>query len=252
MTEMITNFRHLISPVRFAIESLDITPDPWQEKVLMSPAKRLLLNCSRQSGKSTTSAILALHTALFHPGSLTLVISPSLRQSKLLFKKVIDFRKTLNPKPVLVEDNKLSTIFANGSQITALPGTEGTIRGFSAVSLILEDEASKVSDDTYLSSRPMLATSAGRHILMSTPFGKRGHFFEEWEHGGDSWERIEIPAYDCPRITKDFLAEESKALGDWWFSQEYLCQFRDTTDSLFKYDQVMAALDNDLDPWIME
>jgi hypothetical protein len=201
---------------------------------------------------STTSAILALHTAMYHPGSLILVISPSLRQSRILFKKITDFRKMLRPRPVLLEDNKLSTTFANGSQIVALPGTEGTIRGYSAVTLILEDEAAKVSDDTYLSTRPMLAISNGRHILMSTPFGKRGHFFEEWENGGKSWVRIEIPAQHCPRISEEFLQEEFKSLGDWWFSQEYLCQFRDTTDSLFKYDQVMGSLDDDLEIWSPE
>jgi hypothetical protein len=86
---------------------------------------------------------------------------------------------------------------------------------------------------------------------MSTPFGKRGHFFEEWENGGNSWQRIEIPALGCSRITKEFLEEEKRALGDWWFSQEYLCQFRDTTDSLFKYDDVMASLDDDLEAWEM-
>jgi hypothetical protein len=247
-----TSFRYLISPVHFARECLGTVPDQWQEDVLMSSAKRILLNCCRQSGKSTTSAILALHTAVYHPGSLILVISPSLRQSRILFKKITDFRKMLKPRPVLFEDNKLSTTFANGSQIVALPGTEGTIRGYSSVALILEDEAAKVSDDTYLSTRPMLAISNGRHILMSTPFGKRGHFFEEWENGGKSWVRIEIPAPHCPRISEEFLQEEFKSLGDWWFSQEYLCQFRDTTDSLFKYDQVMESLDDDLEIWAPE
>jgi hypothetical protein len=51
-----------------------------------------------------------------------------------------------------------------------LPGTEATIRGFSAVSLLLVDEAARCSDELYLAIRPMLAVSDGTLWLMSTPF----------------------------------------------------------------------------------
>jgi hypothetical protein len=74
----------------------------------------------------------------------------------------------------------------NGSRIVSLPSKEANIRGFSGVSLIIEDEASRVGDDLYLAMRPMLAVNQGRLILMSTPWGKRGHFFEAWEHGGET------------------------------------------------------------------
>src|SRR5688500_13483424 len=67
-----------------------LDPDPWQEALLRSPASRILLLCSRQSGKSTVTACLALYQALYVPGSLILLLSPSLRQSQELFKKVQD------------------------------------------------------------------------------------------------------------------------------------------------------------------
>ena len=67
--------------------------------------------------------------------------------------------------------------------------------------------------------------SGGRLIAFSTPFGTRGWWYEEWEHGGAGWERFEIPATQCPRIAPAFLAEEQRALGEWWFEQEYLCRF---------------------------
>jgi hypothetical protein len=56
-------------------------------------------------------------------------------------------------------DNEMSSQFPNGSRIVGLPGSEGTIRGFSAVSLLLVDEASRVPDELYLAVRPMLAVS---------------------------------------------------------------------------------------------
>lgn len=237
-----------LDPVEFARETLDFIPDTWQEKALRWSGKRLLLNCSRQSGKSTISAMLGLHRAIFYPGSLILLVSPSLRQSSELFKKVTDELTKLRDPPRRTENNRLSLALENKSRIVSLPSTEATIRGFSGASLIIEDEASRVSDELHFALRPMLAVSGGRLILMSTPFGRRGHFFEAWENGGDTWERIEIKATDCPRITKEFLNEELSALGEWWYKQEYMCQFVETVDQVFSYDHVMAAISGEVEP----
>ena len=65
-----------------------LEPDPWQQRFLRSRGHRILLNCSRQSGKSTMAAMRAVHTALYEPGSLTLLVSPSERQSSELARKV--------------------------------------------------------------------------------------------------------------------------------------------------------------------
>src|ERR1035437_4701637 len=65
-----------------------------------------------------------------------------------------------------------------GSRICSLPGDPKTIRGFSAPALILEDEAAFVDDELFAAIKPMLAVSRGQLILMSTPFGRRGHFFD--------------------------------------------------------------------------
>ncbi len=102
--------------------------------------------------------------------------------------------------------------------------------------------------DLYRAVRPMLAVSGGRLVLMSTPFGKRGHFFEEWINGGEVWQRVRIPALECPRISQEFLNEESRALGDWWYRQEYECDFVDIVDSVFPYEMVMAAISHEVQP----
>jgi hypothetical protein len=82
------------------------------------------------------------------------------------------------------------------------------------------DEASRVSDGLYYAVRPMLAVSRGRLVALSTPFGRRGWFFEEWESGA-RWERHKITAEECPRITSEFLKEEEASLGPRWYKQEY-------------------------------
>ena len=211
---------YALDPVCWSREELSFEPDPWQAEVLRCPGPRQMLNCSRQSGKSTTAGLLALHRAIFYPASLVLLVSPSLRQSGELFRKVTEHLHQLEKPPRLLEDNKLSLTLANRSRVVSLPGTEGTIRGYSGASLIIEDEASRVPDALYYSIRPMLAVSGGRLILMSTPFGRRGHFFAEWTEGG-TWDRTEIPATKCPRISEEFLREERKSLGDFWFSQDW-------------------------------
>ncbi len=242
------DLRWALDPVAFAVEALDITPDPWQEDVLRLAGKRLLLNCSRQSGKSTTTAVLAAHSAIYCPGSTTLLVSPSLRQSSELFRKVTAMLDRLATPPELVEDNKLSCELANGARVVSLPSSAPTVRGFSAIDLLIEDEAAWVPDELYVAIRPMLATSDGRLILMSTPFGKRGHFFQAWENGGDAWKRIEIPASACPRISPAFLAEELRALGEWRFRQEYGCEFTDSEGSIFRYEDVRQSLSAAITP----
>jgi len=237
-----------LDPLFFATHSLGFEPDPWQERVLTWRGKRLLLNCCRQSGKSTTTAILALHRAYYFARSLVLLVSPSLRQSAELFKKVVDFLNLLAIWPQLTEDNRLSLQMTNGSRIVSLPAKEANIRGFSGASLIIEDEASRVSDDLYLAMRPMLAVSHGQLILMSTPWGMRGHFFSQWENGGESWERIKVDVYSCPRISPEFIAEEKASMPDSWFRAEYLGEFTETEDSVFRYDDVRNAFSADIKP----
>ena len=112
-----------------------IAPDDWQAEFLRSAAPRVLLNCSRQIGKSTTAGVLAVHTAVYEPGSLVLLISPGLRQSGEIFRKCLDVYRALG-RPVDAEAETLLRLeLVNGSRILSLPGTEATIRGFSEPSI---------------------------------------------------------------------------------------------------------------------
>lgn len=225
-----------------------IEPDPWQIDVLRSTAKRRILLASRQSGKSTTTAVLALHRILYRPNALVLMLSPSLRQSGELFKKALGLYHASGDIVPAASETALSLTLTNGSRIVSLPGTEGTIRGYSGASLIIEDEASRVLDTLYEAIRPMLATSDGDLVLLSTPFGQRGHFWNAWEHGGDVWERTRVTATDCPRIPAEFLAEERAQLGDLAYRSEYLVEFCDTVESVFASELIHAAIDDTLAP----
>jgi hypothetical protein len=227
--------------------------DRWQERLLRSDAPRILLNCSRQSGKSTMAGIVALHRALTAPGSLVLILAPAERQAKELFSKVAEAYRTLGHVVPAESYRKMGAEFVNGSRIEALPGTEKTIRGFSGVDLLLVDEASRVTDELYYAVRPMLAVSGGRLMMLSTPCGKRGVFFEEWDRGDSSaWERYEVPASQCPRIPEVFLEEERQALPAWIYRQEYECSFEETEDQVFSHELVSAAITDEVTPLFSE
>jgi hypothetical protein len=243
--------RPALDPIGVAREA-GIELDPWQVDCLLDDSPQILMNASRQSGKSTVGAIDAVSTALSYSSALVLLLSPSLRQSTELFRKCLDVYRALDAKVPAAAESALRLELRNGSRIIALPGTEGTVRGYSGAKLIIFDEASRIEDPLYRSVRPMLAVSRGRLRAMSTPFGKRGWWYEEWEYGGAAdaggWSRYKVPATMCPRISPEFLASESRSMPPWFFDQEYMTEFRDTDEQFFDSDSVYGALTDEVAP----
>jgi hypothetical protein len=246
MVELREDLRLALDRVAFA-RALGLEPDPWQERLLRSSSDRVLLNCCRQSGKSTMSGLIALHRALYHPGSLILCLAPALRQSQELFGKVLGFYRDLGRPVAPQAERKLSLELDNDSRIVTLPGTDKTIRGFSGAALLIVDEASRVEDELYFAIRPMLAVSGGSLMMLTTPHGKRGVFYEEWT-GSTGWERYEVPAAECPRISPEFLEEEREALPSWVYRQEYECSFEETEDQVFTTEMVERAVTSEVTP----
>jgi hypothetical protein len=203
---------------------LGFEPDPWQLDVLQSRHHRLLLNCSRQAGKSTVIAVLSLLEALRYRDAVILLLSRSQRQSAELFRKVAEFHRRLKG-PDLKRRTLHELELETGSRVISLPCNPDTIRGYSGVNLLVIDEAALVPDDLYHTVRPMLAVSGGRLALLSTPCGKRGFFYDVWANGGSDWKRIAVPAQQVPRISADFLDEERRSKTEACFRQEYECSF---------------------------
>jgi hypothetical protein len=245
MVEVREDLKCALDRVAFA-RALGIHPDGWQEDLLRSHSDRILLNCSRQSGKSTMSALIALHRALYHPSSLILCLAPALRQSQELFSKIASFYRDLGRPVSPIGERKLSLELENGSRIMTLPGTEKTIRGFSGVSLLIVDEAARVEDELYFALRPMLAVSGGTLIMLSTPYGQRGIFYEEWTSGDPrEWQRFRVSADQVPRISTEFLSSERRALGSRWFEQEYLCVFGELEGAVFSREAIDRMFDTE-------
>lgn len=245
-----------LDPVRFVV-SCGRRPDPWQCAFLRSPSKRRMLNCSRQIGKSTVVADGAAHKAIYYPGSLILLLSPGERQSGELMRKVYSTIERSVDAPKLLRQGILEAEFSNGSRIIALPGKEGTIRGFSAVDILVVDEASWVPNTLYMAIQPMLAVSGGELWTLSSPYGTRGWWYDEYNRIMEDrkygkrpeWDYYEVPATMCPRISATFLAAEKRRMGEWWYMQEYFCKFMDAQNAPFGAAEIDAAFDEGVIPW---
>jgi hypothetical protein len=233
---------------QWAEQALGFIPDPKQRQVLESSAPRGILNCTRQWGKSTTCAIKAVHHAHRNPGSLVLVASPSLRQSSEFLEKARKFLVQLGIRARGDGQNRCSLMLPNGSRIIGLPESEGTVRGFSQVGLLILDEASRVSDNLYGALRPMLAVGGGSLWLMSTPNGRSGFFFREWSDTSKPWVRIQATAEECPRIPSEFLREEKLTLSDEMYRQEYMGEFVCSDGALFDEDRLRSCFTAELPP----
>lgn len=234
--------REAMNPVLFA-ERIGFVPDDWQSDVLMSEAKQLILNCSRQVGKSATTAVLAAHTAIYKPNSLILIICPTERQSGELLRKIKGI--LLKTDVDFSRDSILQVELENNSRILALPSSESNIRSFSAVNLLLCDEASRIDDAVFFAVKPMLAVSGGQMVLLSSPFGRRGFFYDVWTNG-ESWERFTVKATDCERITPEFLESEKNSMPEFVFRQEYFCEFTDSDTQIFPSELIEAAINPNL------
>ena len=237
----------------FAVTRLGLDPCAKQLQVLRSQAQRGILNCSRQWGKSTVAAAKGVHRAYVRPGSTVLVSSPCERQSAEFLRKASEMLIRLDIRPRGDGDNAVSLLLPNGSRIVGLPGRETTTRGFSAVSMLLFDEASRVPDEVYQALRPSLAGSGGDLWLMSTPCGQQGFFYETWTRAedtrakdmpGEHWLRVTAKATECPRIRPQFLEEERKEKTADMFAQEYMCEFTARDDAMFDRRLVETAMDD--------
>ena len=163
---------------------------------------RLLLNATRQSGKSTVAALKAAWTVL--QGGLAVVVSPSLRQSGFLFRKLA--RHLVASDAAFRRETMTEVELVSGGLAVSLPGDRpAMLRGLSlrhdGPAVLIVDEASRVRDELWATISPMLAAApAAQQILLSTPAGASGEFHRAWSSDED-WERVQITADQCPRIS---------------------------------------------------
>ncbi len=250
LTERVAPARTPLTPLEVA-ERVGVRLDDWQVDLVTAPDRQLLMCCSRQVGKSLTAALIAAHAVTQAPGALVLAVAPSLRQSQEHFGRTKGLIVTLGDAvSPIVEESAQRLVLANGARLMALPGgREDTIRGFPSVDVVVIDEAARVSDAAYEALRPMVAVSGGKVVGLSTPWGRRGWFWREWSEGGEAWRRASVRAEACPRIPKEWLAREKSSMPDFYYRQEFGCEFIEAEGALFSLDDIERAVDPTLVPF---
>lgn len=243
---VLEQFETATDPVKWCESRLRLTPDPWQKDVLRDRQRFMMLTCARQVGKSTIVAVKVSNKAMAKAGSLVLVIAPSLRQSKELMRTVKQMLRLAGAD--FEKDNETEVTLSNGSRVVALPGAEGTVRGFASVDLIVIDEAAFASDSLFYAVYPMIQISRGSMILLSSAYITNGFFYELWNNGDERWQRYRVTAYDCPRYDQKELEEIRQWTPDRQFKCEYLAEFVDPDGATFTADEIHDAFDEDLEP----
>ena len=187
--------------------------DEWQKEVIEYQGN-ICLRSGRQVGKSTVIAIKVAEYSTQNRKKSVMVISATERQAYLLFSKILgyllDHYKTWI-KSGKDRPTKTEIKLKNGTIIRCLPtGLDGIgIRGYT-VDLLIADEAAFIPEDVWAAVKPMLATTKGNLILLSTPKGSDNFFYHSYYN--PTFKTWHISSEDCPRISKEFLDGEKKSM----------------------------------------
>ena len=222
--------------------------DRWQRDVLDFDGN-ITIRSGRQVGKSEVISAKSAQFAERHPGTTTLIIAASQRQSSLLFEKVrAQFERIEDGgRPMFAEIPTLTKIvLRNGSKIYSLPAgrTGYFIRGFT-IDLLIADEAAYIPEEVWKAVIPMIAVSRkvrgmGFIILLSTPFGRGGYFFDSFTDR--DFKQFHVSSESCRRIPKDFLRKEKGRLSKAEYAQEYLGEFTDEFNQYFKTELIKSCM----------
>ncbi len=231
------------NPALFSAALLEFVPHDYQTRFLQEQSKRIVVCAGRQVGKSTMAASKAIWFATTNAHTTTLIVSATLRQSMNLFEKILDFseRSPLIRRSVISKTRR-QLAFSNGSRIIALPcGPVGnSLRGYTA-HLIIVDEAAFVPDDVLSKVIfPMLLTTSGTVILLSTPWDRSHTFYKAFNTEG--WAKFHFPSSANPSVDPKFLDEQRELYGEQKFAQEYLAEFRDDGKSYFPNSLLRTCL----------
>ncbi len=242
-------------PAKFC-EQLGFKPTAYQLKLLNDNNQFIAARWSRQSGKSHIVAARILWECLTKPEFNVLVVAPSLRQSKIIIRKITSFLRYL-PKFVAPKPLKTKVEFYNGSRIQAFPNNPETIRGEPAVGLVLADELNYVRDDGELYDAVIftLGTTDGRFLATSTPGSRDSLFYHMcFDPAYERFSRHHVSWRDAVEpfgpLKKNILEQiKSQYTSDpWRWTREMEAEFAEDEDSFFSMSLITKCVDQYLEP----
>jgi len=233
--------------VDWAETTLGFQPDEFQKEVLTEASKRIMILAPRQTGKSTAVAVRVLHEAMGHDNAMILLASASSRQSGQIMEKARKMAQSLDLKILPPPPKCDGFSLANGSQIVSLPDSEETIRGFSAPRIIVVDEAAFASESVFQALEPMLLVSNGTLIILSTPNGQTGYFYDQWHADPSPWAKLKGSLERCPRVSPEAIETIRKSVSKDIFEQEFECKFVPTSGQVISLETLRKCYRDDFD-----
>ncbi len=231
-------------PIFFSALILGQRHTPYQTKFLNSKSKRIILRWPRQSGKTHSLAAYSIWYASTHPKSTTLIVAPTQRQSMILNDVIREFIEDIPAqvrRGMVKKDTRTIMHFTNKSRIVALPNSENLLRGYTAKLIILDEAAFFKDDETIFNHvlKPMLATTGGKMIVSSTPWGKKSQFYKincdpNWELHHATWR----DARDAGLYTTEWVEEVERTRETLPMSYlvEYEAEFTEDVDTWLSQD----------------
>ena len=211
-----------LDPALWAQEVLGVRPQDWQEQFLRAPrGASILVLTARQVGKTTVAAWGMAHSAIFQPGSLSVVACPRQQQSAEAIRKVREMVLIAGAK--LVTDNVYGIELNTGSRVLALPGSDDSIRGPTVDAWIVVDEAARVSKQLVDALRPMRARCPhARLVMLSTAWSRTDQFWSAWVSDDPSWLRLQATVDKYPDLLPADFLESERRQGEDYYNREYL------------------------------
>lgn len=203
---------------------------PAAAAVKRSEARFRVLVAGRRFGKSRLSETELLEMALRKPRSRSVYMAPSRVQAKQILWAGLKERV---PTEWIRAKNEtaLTLTLINGSVIQ-LAGADysDSLRGISA-DLIVLDEYCFIADlETQMAAlRPMLSTTQGRMLLISTPAGGGTYSQELFERAKTpevhDWEAFQFTSVDGGWIPASEVEAQRATMDETLFKQEYFAGF---------------------------
>ncbi len=236
--------------------------DPWQKEFIETKEDKIL-NCGRQVGKSEICGIDAGEYAIKHENENILMIAPTERQSYALFDKTLDYLAANYASKIAkgrLRPTKQRINLTNKTKIYCLPtGLSGLGIRFLTVHRLYVDECSQVPEEVFTAVTPMLLTTGGAQIYLSTPHGTDGMFYHTWINKDghfDSFKRFSVDSETVVRERKicrtwtqaqrdkalTHLAREKARMTNSQYQQEYMGQFIDSLRQLFPAELIKSCM----------
>jgi phage FluMu gp28-like protein len=248
-------------PLEFFRQVLGVEPTDYQKELieLFQKNQFVAARWCRQAGKSFTVSGMLLNYALANSNVYIGVVGPSLRQTKLIIRRIGCFANKLAPSPKIIVQRTRITC-ANGSVIEAFPNNPDTIRG-PTLHVVYADEFNFIpnAEDLYDAILFTLGTTNGKFICTSTPWNSDSLFWKICNHDDFSdfarhhvtWERAKEPNGTLKlgileKIRRQLLNDPAR------WRREMEAEWAEDEDVWLTQSLIVSCIDSELVPYEFE